>query len=170
MLMEYKMPKWLKLTRKQREQRRLMAAEDLSNGMKPADVARKYDVNRSNVSCWTKTLKKEGKTGLQMRKAKGAEPKLNLKQRESLVEILVAEAKNYGFKTDLWTGKRVCKVIEKDFGVSYHFKHIPKLLRILDFRLVKPKRQANEKNEEEKREWIKTTWEYIKKNSRVGQP
>lgn len=41
MLMEYKMPKGLKLTRKQMEQRRLMAAEDLSIGMKQADVARK---------------------------------------------------------------------------------------------------------------------------------
>ena len=170
MLMEYKMPKGLKLTRKQMEQRRLMAAKDLSIGMKQADVARKYGVNRSNISRWTKTLKKEGKSGLQMRKAKGAEPKLDLKQRGLLVEILVAGAKNYGFKTDLWTGKRVCKVIEKEFGASYHFKHIPKLLRGLDFRLIKPKRQANEKNEEEKREWIKTTWEYIKKNSGVGQP
>jgi transposase len=143
--MEHKMPERLKLTRKQMEQRRLMTVEDLSIGMKQADVARKYGVNRSNVSRWTKKLKKEGEPGLQMRKAKGAEPKLNLKQRESLIEILVAGAKNYGFKTDLWTGKRVCKVIKKEFGVSYHFKHIPKLLRGLDFRLVKPKRQANEK-------------------------
>ena len=170
MLMEYKMPKGLKQTRNQMEHRRLMAGEDLSIGMKHADVARKYGVNRSNVSRWAKILKKEGEGGLQMRKAKGAEPKLNLKQRESLVKILVAGAKNHGFKTDLWTGKRVCKVIEKEFGASYHFKHIPKLLRGLDFRLVKPKRQANEKNEDKKREWIKTTWEYIKKNSRVEQP
>ena len=94
------MSKGLKLTRNQMEQRRLMAADDLSIGMKHADVARKYGVNRSNVSRWAKILKKEGEGGLQMRKAKGAEPKLNLKQRESLVKILVAGAKNHGFKTD----------------------------------------------------------------------
>jgi uncharacterized protein YjcR len=52
--MEHKMPERLKLTRKQMEQRRLMAVEDLSIGMKQADVARKYGVNRSNVSRWTK--------------------------------------------------------------------------------------------------------------------
>ena len=58
MLMEYKRPKGLKLTGKQMEQRRLMAAEDLSIDMKPADVARKYGVNRSNVSRWTESIQR----------------------------------------------------------------------------------------------------------------
>ena len=98
MLMEYKMPKGLKLTRNQMEQRRLMAAEDLSIGMKHADVARKYGVNRSNVSRWAKILKKEGEGGLQMRKAKGAEPKLKLKQRESLVKYSLQGLKNMASK------------------------------------------------------------------------
>ena len=111
---------------------------------------------------WTKTLKKrENRTSNEKSKRRGA--KTEFKTERITRRNTGCRAKTYGFKTDLWTGKRVCKVIEKDFGVSYHFKHIPKLLRTLDFRLVKPKRQANEKNEEEKRERIKTTWEYIKK-------
>lgn len=159
----------IKLTREQMEQRRLMAAEDLLASMKQADVARKYGVNCSSVSRWAKTLRGEGKEGFRMRKAKGRKSKLTLEQKKDLVKILVSGAKTYGYKTDLWTSKRVCKVIEKKFGVKYHFKHIPKLLRALDFRPVKPKRQANEKNEEEKQKWINITWERIKKNSRVEQ-
>jgi transposase len=159
----------IKLTREQMEQRRRMAAEDLLAGMKQADVARKYGVNRSNVSRWTKTLREKGNEGLRMRKAKGSKSKLSLNQKKMLVEILVSGAKKYGYKTDLWTSKRVCKVIEKEFEVEYHFKHIPKLLRALDFRPVKPKREAYEKDEKEKQEWINITWERIKKNSR-GKP
>lgn len=157
----------IKLTREQMEQRRQMAAEDLLASMKQADVARKYGVNRSNVSRWAKTLREKGNEGLRLRKAKGRKSKLTSNQKKVLVEILVSGAKKYGYKTDLWTSKRVCKVIEKEFEVKYHFKHIPKLLRALDFRPVKPKRQAYEKNEEEKQEWINISWERIKKNSRV---
>jgi transposase len=70
----------------------------------------------------------EGNEGLCMRKAKGRKSKLNSNQKKMLVEILVSGAKKYGYKTDLWTSKRVCKVIEKEFEVEYHFKYIPKLL------------------------------------------
>jgi transposase len=118
----------IRLTRKQMEQRRQMAAEDLLAGMKQADVARKYGVNRSNVSRWAKRLVEEGNESLRMRKAKGRKSKLNSNQKKMLVEILVSGAKKYGYKTDLWTSKRVCKVIEKEFEVEYHFKYIPKLL------------------------------------------
>jgi len=79
MLMEHKMPKWLKLTRNQMEHRRLMAGEDLSIGMKHADVARKYGVNRSNVSRWAKILKKEGEGRLQFSKFRFTVLRLNPK-------------------------------------------------------------------------------------------
>lgn len=151
------------LTREQMEQRRLMAADDLAAGMKKIDVARKYNVNPSSVSRWAKKLRENGKTSLARRKAKGARSKLDLKQKNRLIDILVLGAYAYGFETDLWTAKRVCVVIDKEFGVKYHFKHVPKLLRSLDFRLVKPERKATEKDEDKKTAWLKTTWVHIKK-------
>ena len=156
----------INLTRKQQEQRRLLAGDDLIAGMKQADVARKFCVHPSNVSRWAKILKEEGKSGLLARKATGKKAKLNSNQKNELVGILVAGARSYGFNSDYWTGKRVCEVIRKEFGISYHFKHVPKLLRTLDFRLVKPKRQAIEKDKEKKQEWIKTTWVQLKKTSK----
>ena len=90
--------------------------------------------------------------------------KLNEGQKDQLVTLLIQGARTYGFETDLWTGKRVSKLIKKEFGVDYHFNHIPKLLHSLDFRPVKPERQAGEKDEEKKEEWLKTTWVQLKKN------
>lgn len=154
----------IKLTRKQMEQRRILASEDLTNGMSQADVARKYSVYRSSVLRWEKRLEKEGKEGLKEKKAKGRPSKLNSYQEQQLTDLLVRGAQACGFEADLWTAKRVGMVVEREFGVVYHFKHIPKLLRSLDFRLIKPERKAAEKDDAKKEEWLKTTWVYLKKN------
>lgn len=159
----------LKLTRKQMEQRRMLASEDLVNGMSQADVARKYGVYRSSVSRWVKRLEKEGKEGLKEKKAKGQSSKLNSAQKQQLTALLVQGAQACGFETDLWTAKRVGLVIEREFGVVYHFRHIPKLLRSLDFRLVKPDRKAAEKDDTQKEEWLSTTWVHLKKNYEMAQ-
>ena len=154
----------IKLTRKQMEQRRILASKDLDAGMKQADVARKYGVYPSSVSQWVKRLKKEGKNGLKERKAKGKLSKLSRDQKEQLTGLLILGAQACGFENDLWTAKRVGIVIEREFGVVYHFRHIPKLLRSLDFRLIKPDRKAAEKDNAKKEEWLKTTWVHLKKN------
>ncbi len=54
----------IRLTRKQLEQRRLLAAKDFAQGMKPVDVARKYNAHRSSASRWKRRFDKEGEKGL----------------------------------------------------------------------------------------------------------
>jgi transposase len=154
----------IELTRKQKEQRRFLAAKDLENGMSQADVARKYHIDDSTACRWDQARKEKGLDGLKATKAHGRSPKLNPDQKEELVETLNAGAIKAGFQTDIWTGKRVCELIKDKFIVDYHFKHIPRLLRTLGFRQVKPKRKAHEQKPEVRQEWIENTWEYVKKN------
>jgi transposase len=163
------MPIWgmlsdIELTRKQKEQRRFLAAKDLEKGMSQAEVARKYHVDDSTACRWDQARKEKGLDGLKATKAPGREPKLSVEQKDELVELLKDGAVKSGFQTDIWTGKRVCELIKDQFDVDYHFKHIPRLLRALGFRQVKPKRKAHEQNEEKRQEWIENTWEYAKKN------
>ena len=154
----------VKLTKKQKEQRRIMAAKDLEAGMSQADVARKYGVDDSNVSRWDKARKEKGIEGLRSTTSSGRPSKLGSDEKKELVEILEKGAIESGFETDVWTGKRVSKLIKDRFGVEYHFKHIPRLLRQLGFRQIKPKRKPHEQNEEVRKEWLDTTREYVKKN------
>ena len=151
------------MTREQLEQRRYMAAQDLESGMSQADVARKYDVAESSVSRWAKSIREKGTNGLKRKKATGRKPKLTDVNKQELADILSKGALKSGFQTNNWTGKRVSAVIKKNFGVEYHYKHIPKLLRSMKFRKVKPKRKAKERDEEKRKEWLETTWEEIKK-------
>jgi len=153
----------IKLTREQLELRRLLAAEDFAFGMKPVDVARKYNVHRSSAARWKRVFEKEGKAGLFSQNSSGRPMKLTCKQKEQLTDFLIQGASAYGFETDFWTGKRVSELIKKEFGIKYHFNHIPKLLHSLDFRLVKPERKAAEKDDNKKEEWLRTTWVQLKK-------
>ena len=162
------MPSWnilsdIELTRKQKEQRRLLAAKDLENGMTQAEVARKYHVDDSTACRWDKARKEKGLDGLKATKATGRPPKLSSRQKKELVETINAGALKSGFDTNNWTGKRVSALIKKNFGIEYHYKHIPKLLRSMKFRKVKPKRKAKERDEEKRKEWIENNWEEIKK-------
>jgi len=161
-------PYQVKLTREQMEERRLLAGADLLAGMKHADVARKYGVSPAAVSKWDKIIRAEGIEGLRMHKAPGKTPKLTEQEKERLKEILIEGPLAHGWETDIWTSRRVKEVIQKEFGVEYHLHHVPKLLHKLGFRPVKPKRQAAEKDEEKKEEWLKTTWVEVKKTNFRG--
>jgi len=154
----------IELNREQKEQRRLMAADDLKAGISQADVARKYNVDRSSVSRWAKALREEGEEGLRATTSSGRPSKLSPEEKMEIIKIINKGAVESGFQTDIWTGKRVSKLIKEKLGVEYHFKHMPKLLRQLGFRQIKPKRKPHEQNEDARKEWLETTWEYVKKN------
>ncbi len=153
----------VRLTREQMEKRRLLATANLQTGIKQVDVARKYGVSRASVSRWAGTFEEKGLEGLKMQKATGQPPKLGQEDLQRLAEILVGGPQVHGWKTDLWTAKRVAEVIWKEFRVRYHPHHVPKLLHRIGFRPVKPKRQAVEKDEKRKQEWLATTWVQVKK-------
>lgn len=153
----------IRLTREQMAERRLQAARDLKEGMTEADVARKYGVSPVSAWRWHQTLQREGIEGLRLKKAKGAEPRLDATQKKRLAKILEEGPTRHGWATELWSGKRVAEVIRKEFRVHYHRKHIPRLLRQLGFRPRKPERQATQKDEAKKHAWLRVTWERLKK-------
>ena len=154
--MEKKISKWKpKLSREELERRRLAAGEDLKSGMKQSDVARKYGVNPSSVTRWKRMLEEEGMEGLKQRKAPGKESKLSEEQQESLKEIILQGAAAYGYKTDLWTLKRVAHVIEKEFNVSYHFRSLSDVLHRMGLSPQKPARRSAERNQAAVQTWLK---------------
>ncbi len=157
--MKKKISKWKpKLSREELERRRLAAGEDLKSGMKESDVARKYDVNPSSVTRWKQMLEEEGMDGLKRRKAPGAKSKLSEDQQEILKRIILQGAAAYGYKTNLWTLRRVAKVIKKEFGVSYHFRSLSDVLHRMGLSPQKPARRAAERDETAVQTWVEEQW------------
>ena len=157
--------RWIpKLSREELERRRLAAGEDLKAGMSQADVARKYDVHPSSACRWDKELQENGMKGLNRKKAPGVPSKLSNGQQETLREILLQGATAYGYKTDLWTLRRVADVIKKEFGVTYHFRSLSDVLHRMGFSCQKPTRQAAERRKTDRQNWLENQWKTDQKN------
>lgn len=155
------------LSREEMERRRLAAAKDLLGGMTQADVARKYGVKPASACRWNAALQKNGPDGLRLRKARGREPALGVKQLARLERILVDGAAKYGFDTDLWTIPRVVKVARQEFGVRLHRSNVHRTLRRMGFTWQKPARRARERDEEAVQTWVRTEWPRIVKRGRA---
>ena len=156
------------LTREQKEQRRLAAAQELLEGEKSqAQIAEDHGVTPSAVSKWKSTLEKEGIEGLKSTNDEGnqgPDSELDDQDREQLVELLEEGAQAHGWETDLWTSKRVAALIEDQFETDYTPRHCSRILRELGYRPVKPREGAAEKDPEEKVRWLNEEAEQLKKS------
>jgi transposase len=120
------------------ERRRLAAARDLLRGMTKARVARKHRVAYVTVWRWETGLESGGLKALRRRKATGRPPKLSLGQLRRLGGILERGARFSGGSPRMWTSQTVACLIRGVFRVGYHRNHIPRVLRRLRLRLVRP--------------------------------
>ena len=94
---------------------------------------------------------------------------LSASQAQRLREILLHGPLAAGFATDLWTCFRVSDLIQKRFGISYHFNHVGRLLHDLGFSQQQPQRRARERDEAAIARWREYDWPRIKKGDDAGK-
>ena len=140
---------------------RLLQAREMSQ----AQIARHLGVSEATISKWKKILEQSGPGALQARMASGRPPKMSSAQKEQLVEKLEEGALAARFPTEQWTQDRVKKVIEQEFGVSYHRDYISRLLKGLGWSVQKLDPRAIERDEELIRAWLSQDWPRIKKSA-----
>ncbi len=148
------------------EQRRLVAAKLLRQGLSQAEVARRVGASREAVSKWNATLKENGKEGLKRRRL-GRPAQLSDAQCATLGKLLVEGALAQGFATELWTLPRIAKLIRERFGIRYSNGHIWHLLRRLGFSCQKPARRAIQRDEAAIERWKRRRWPALKKTPHV---
>ena len=155
----------------QLEQRRRQGVDFIVNkGLSQAEVARLLEVRSGSVSRWMKAYRHGGSKALAAHRHPGPKPKLNARQRQGLVQRLLAGPQANGYATDLWTCPRIADLIEQRYGVHYHVDHIVRLLRTLHFTPQRPQRQAIERDPAAIAAWIQQDWPRIKKTPLVGRP
>jgi transposase len=156
------------LTRAQLAERRQKGFELLKRRrLSQRAIAEKLGVSEAAVSQWQKMLHQEGRKGAKSKRASGRPAKLTEAERVELLKILSQGSKQAGFVSERWTQARVVKVIEKRFGVRYHFRSIGRLLKRLGWSVQQPQAQARERDEELIRAWLKQDWPRIKKSTEV---
>jgi transposase len=145
------------------EARRLRAAEYFQERRPLQEIADRFGVTLNSVKRWKRAWEAKGVEGLAAKPHPGPAPKLSEQQRQELVKILLAGPVAVGFRTDLWTCKRVAQLVRKRFKVSYHPDHVRRILHDLGFSPQKPRRVAREQDAAAVERWRKQGWPRIKK-------
>jgi len=151
-------------TKKELETRRLYAVSLLEKSHGVREIAHSVGVTPGAVSQWKKRYERAGKEGLKSKAHPGAKPRLSAEDKKTLEKLLLKGARVQGFSTELWTLKRVTKLIEEHFEVKYDPSQVWRILRSMKWSCQKPERKAREGDEAAIERWRREEWPRIKKS------
>jgi transposase len=149
--------------RSELEARRIEGGRLLRRGLRPAEVARRLKVSRTSVMRWQRTLAADGRRGLRGAVRTGRPPLLNPKDQKGLITALKAGALAHGYSSDLWTLRRVGKLIEALTGQRYCESGVWRLLKRLSFSSQRPTGRAMQRDDAAVRQWKTKRWPALKK-------
>jgi transposase len=142
--------------------RRRIAGRLLLEGKGIREVARIVHASPSSVQRWKAALE-VGEKGLDPKPHSGRTPSLTVQQKALLAELLAKGPRAFGYRNERWTCSRAAKVIQCEFGVTYHADHVRRILHELGWTYQKPEQRARERDECAIRQWRKRDWPRIKK-------
>jgi transposase len=149
-----------------REWRRLQALQLKQQGWHQRDIAEALDVSEETVSRWLARARAGGSEALLAHHAPGHPSKLSTAQRRLIPEFLWHGPEAYGFRGEVWTCARVAKVIEEEFGVTYHKHYVARLLKQLHWTPQVPIRRALQRDEKAIEHWRDEVWPELRKRAR----
>src|SRR6266852_2969185 len=120
------------------EQRRLLGARLLQQGVPQAEVARRVGVHRQSVSRWAQQLQRGGQRSLKKAGRAGRRPRLRPEDLRRIERGLKRGPQALGYETSLWTSWRVAHLIEEECGVRYHASQAWRILRQLGWSCQRP--------------------------------
>ena len=130
------------------------------------DIAEALGVSEVTVSRWLARARDGGAEALRAHPAPGHPPKLTPAQKRLIPDFLWHGPEAYGFRGEVWTCARIGKVIEEEFGVSYHKDHVSRLLRELRWTPQVPIRRAIQRDEEAIERWRDEVWPELRQRAR----
>lgn len=131
------------------------AAVAVVNGMTIGDVATAYAVDRKTVSRWVTKFRNGGPRELQRKVGSGRPRKLDELTEAELRRIILPGAMASGFETDLWTVRRLRRVITDTFHFSLSKNSIWRRLRAAGLTYQKPEREYYEIDEATRKKWLR---------------
>jgi transposase len=149
-----------------KEVRRMQAWRLKQQGWAQRQIAQAVGVSEGAVSQWMKRAREAGPDALRRRPSPGAPRRLTAEDLARLPELLHRGPAAYGFRGELWTRTRIAAIIRLEFGVSYHPRHVGRLLDMLRWSPQKPTRRARQRDEAAIARWRDDTWPAIKKGRR----
>lgn len=148
----------------QLERRRRRAVHLWQQGRSQTTIAQTVGASRGSVWRWVRTYQAEGRAGLRARPVPGRPSYLSAEHKAHLAHVLLGGAQAAGYRTELWTLKRIAKIIRQEFQVRYPPNALWHLLRGMGWSCQKPERRACQRDEAAIAHWRRYRWPHIKKD------
>jgi transposase len=143
--------------------KRLQAVVLNAEGRTSGELAAVLKAPRSKISEWLSRYQAQGVEGLLEGCRSGRPPELNPEQRKQLADILESGPVAYGLDNGVWTSPMIARVIEEEFGVTYHPGYVRRMLHTLGFSVQRPRRVLARANAAEQDRWHRRLYPQIKK-------
>lgn len=144
------------------ELRRRKGMRMLARGVIQAEVARVLEVSRQTTSSWARRVADDAQAW--RRRPLGRPGGLQPGQKKALGKALLAGAVSNGFPTELWTLRRVVRLIKREFGVAYSTVHVWRILHEIGFSSQRPTGRAIQRDEVAIQQWRSQRWPALKKS------
>jgi transposase len=147
------------------EARRRTAVAKCGDGWTQAAVADFLGVHPVTVAKWMARYRQDGASGLAAKPTPGRPRFLSADQERQVRGWLAEKPTAHGFRTDLWTARRVADLIRRRFGVRFHPDYLRAWLRDRGYSPQKPRRRAKQKDQPAIDRWVAEDWPRIQKKS-----
>ena len=121
------------------QSRRLLSLAAVYDGMPRAQAAQVGGMDRQTLRDWVHRFNAEGPDGLINRHGGGPKRKLNEAQRAELAQIVETGPDPETDGVVRWRCVDLKRIIKERFGVTYHHRHVGKVLHQLGFSHIIPK-------------------------------
>jgi transposase len=143
-----------------------MAIQRVQSGWSQAAVSEFLGVHAVTVAKWVARFRSRGEPGLDAKPVAGRPRFLSPEQERLVVAWLADKPTAHGFRTDLWTARRVADLIRRKFNVVYHPNYLREWLSKRGYSPQKPRRRPRQRNEATIDQWLATEWPRIQKKRR----
>lgn len=128
----------LKKSQEKRKAIRILAIKKLLEGKRKLDIADFLGYSRVSLTNWVRRVNQKGLNGLKEKIGRGLKSQLTIKQKRKLKNELLSSPKEFGFSSNLWTGKILKEHLQKKYGLTYRLSMMYVLFRQLGFTLQRP--------------------------------
>lgn len=140
---------------------RISALLMLNDALDTYTIACRLGVSTTAIYDWRDAFLVKRWESLTRGTSSGRPPKLSLRQRLRLKELVLEGPEKAGYETGCWNAALVQDLIQREFGPSYNVHYISTLLKNLGFSYQKARFIADHHDPDARKEWCEVTWPTI---------
>ena len=149
---------------------RRKAVDRVLNGQTQAVVAESLGVHPVTVAKWMARHRAEGEAGLAAKPTPGRPRFLSPAQETRVKTWRTQKPTTHGFRTDLWSARRIVELIRRNFSVAFHPASMRRWLTERGYSPQRPARKARQRNDDVIVHWVANDWPRIQKKRATPVP